>query len=122
MKTSRQQSGGVQILAVMPSLKKITSTCKKDSHVIKLLRQYLDADELTKKCKLKFVKFMECCFCEPINNIIKQKHICWNYIDTLSKTMKKHSKEKSYTSLENCNIYRIGNYLSVSLANKICVN
>ena len=29
-------------------IEKITSTCKKDSHAIKLLRQYLDVDVLTK--------------------------------------------------------------------------
>ena len=34
-------------------IEKITNTCKKDSLAIKLLRQYLDVDELTKIVQAK---------------------------------------------------------------------
>ena len=111
-------------------IEKITNTCKKDSHAIKLLRQYLDVDELTKIVQAKVLSKLW--YAAPVwlsKNILKQKDIALlnsavgnilrHTVKDYEKAFKReelHSLLKIPTSLE------WGNYLAVSLANKICVN
>lgn len=111
-------------------IEKITNTCKKDSHAIKLLRQYLDIDDLTRIVQAKVLSKLW--YAAPVwmsKSILKQKEI--SLLNTAVGSVLRHivqDYERAFNREELHNLLEIpssidwGNYLSVSLANKICVN
>ena len=111
-------------------IEKITNTCKKDSHAIKLLRQYLDIDDLTKIVQAKVLSKLW--YAAPVwlsKNILKQKEISLlnsavgNILRHIVKDYEKaFRREELHSLLKIPSSIEWGNYLSVSLANKICVN
>ena len=100
---------------------KITNTCKKDTHAIKLLSQYLDIDDLTKTVHAKVLSKLW--YAAPVwlsKSILKQKEI--SLLDSAVGNILRHTVkdyEKAFKREELHSLLKIptsiewGDYLSV---------